>query len=133
MTLFEQTFWKQILSEFKDLQQKKNPAAKKPTHSRIFKHSTSKNQEMVAKRYERRAVGDGKFKYSGELNSKIEAIRGGDSTIKQLSDIDIKYILKNYSTKELPRDKPKRIFAGVVVFWDPLKRQYFIKADDRRD
>ena len=133
MTLFEQTFWKQLIHEFRDLQQKKNPKAKNPVHSRMAKHGTSKDQQMVASRYERRSVGGGKFKYSGELNDKIEAIRSGDSTIKPLSDIDIKYILKNYSTKELPKDKPKRIFAGVVVFWDPMKDQYFIKTDDRRD
>jgi hypothetical protein len=47
-----------------------------------------------------------------------------------LSDIDLQHILNNYSTKELPRDKPKRIFAGVVVFYDPMKDAYCIKCDE---
>ena len=130
MSRFEDTFWKQ-LNEFRDLQQKKADRVDNPWHRRIDKHTSSKNQKQVADRYEKRHVGGGKFKYSGELNDKIEAIRSGDSSIKPLSDIDIKYILKNYSTNELPKDQPKRIFAGVVVFWDPIKSQYFIKSDDK--
>ena len=115
MSRFEDTFWRQ-LNEFRDLQQKNADRVDNPWHRSIDKHTGSKNQKQVADRYEKRHVGGGKFKYSGELNDKIEAIRSGDSSIKPLSDIDIKYILKNYSTNELPKDQPKRNFAGVVVY-----------------
>ena len=121
----------EMLLEFTDLQQKKNDAPERPWHRRdSAKRMDAKNQHQVADRYKFRHTGGGKKSYSGELNSKIEAIRSGSSTQEVLSDIDIKYILKNYSTEELPKDKPKRIFAGVVVYWDPLKDSYIIKSDE---
>ena len=85
---------------------------------------------MVANRYKGRYTGENDFKYSGELNNKIESIRNGSSAYQVLSDIDIKHILDNYSTKELPKNKPKRIFAGVIVFWDNNKDTYILKRDE---
>lgn len=129
MARFEQTFWTQ-LNEFKDLQQQLRKAPESPWHRKVSRGPDAKHQNMVAKRYKGRYTGDGEFTYSGELNSKIESIRDGSSMIRVLSDIDLQHILKNYSTNELPRDEPKRIFAGVVVFYDPVKDCYCIKSDE---
>lgn len=129
MTSFENKFWTQ-LNEFKDFQQQKRKDPENPWHRRIAKGGDAKHQNMVAKRYKGRYTGDGEFTYSGELNSKIESIRDGSSTLRILSDIDLQHILKNYSTNELPKDKPKRIFSGVVVFFDPVKDSYCIKSDE---
>ena len=130
MAVFENIFW-EMLEEYTDFQQKKNPAPEKPWHRRAQKGPGAKNQSMWAKRYKGRYTGEDEFTYSGELNDKIEQVRSGASTYQILSDIDIKHILKNYSTKELPKDKPKRIFSGVVVFWDNDKDSYILKSDER--
>ena len=129
MQIFEKTFWR-LLDEYTDFQQQKNKAPESPWHRRPSKGPQAKRQVMVANRYKGRYTGEKEFKYSGELNSKIEAIRNGSSAYQVLSDIDVKHILDNYSTKELPKDKPKRIFAGVVVFWDNDKDTYIIKKDE---
>lgn len=129
MSNFERTFWRQ-LNEFKDFQQSKRRAPESPWHRKISKGGKADHQNMMANRYKGRYTGENEFTYSGELNSKIESIRDGSSSIRLLSDIDLQYILKNYSTKELPKDKPKRIFAGVVVFYDPMKDSYCIKSDE---
>lgn len=129
MVIFEKIF-RELLEEFTDLQQQRNKDPENPWHRRAQKAPVSRNQHAVADRYKGRYTGEGKFTYSGELNSKIESIRNGDSTYQVLSDIDVKHIMDNYSTKELPKDKPKRIFAGVVVFWDNNKDTYIIKRDE---
>jgi len=129
MSHYEDYFWSQI-NEFKDFQQQARPQAKKPWHRGVSKGDNSKHLNMVAKRYKGRYTGEDEFKYSGELNSKIESIRDGTNVMRILTDIDIQYILKNYSTNSLPKDKPKRIFAGVVVFYDPMKGSYCIKRDE---
>lgn len=130
MTLFEETFWKQ-LNEFIDLQQKKNPKAKKPWHQQVFKGGDAKGQQQVADRYKGRYTGDGEFTYSGEFNSKIESIRAGDASERVCSDTDIQHILKNYPIDELPKDKPKRLSnAGIVVYWNPMKDVYMMRADE---
>ena len=129
MTRYEQSFWTH-LNEFKDLQQKLRSAPESPWHRKVSKGLNAKSQNMVADRYKGRYTGDGEFTYSGELNSKIESIRDGSSLMRILSDMDLQHILNNYSTKELPKDKPKRIFAGVVVFYDPKQECYCIKSDE---
>lgn len=129
MPLYEQKFWS-LIREFQDLQQKMLPKPKSPWHRKDARGGDASNQHQVAKRYQGRYTGDGEFTYSGELNSKIELVRSGKSTQQILSDIDVKHILKNYSTKELPKDKPKRIFAGVVVYWDPIKDSYILASDE---
>ena len=108
MQIFEKAFW-QLLDEYTDFQQQKNKAPVKPWHRQGSKGSMAKRQVMVANRYKGRYTGEGEFKYSGELNNKIESIRNGSSVYQVLSDIDIKHILNNYSTKELPKDKPNTI------------------------
>ena len=100
------------------------------SHRKEARGGDANNQHQVAKRYQGRYTGEGEFTYSGELNSKIELVRSGKSTQQILSDIDVKHILKNYSTKELPKDKPKHIFAGVVVYWDPIKDAYILASDE---
>jgi hypothetical protein len=129
MTRFEHVFWTQ-LNEFKDFQQLKRAAPASPWHRKVSKGADAKHQNMVADRYKGRYTGEDEFTYSGELNSKIESIRDGSSKMRILSDIDLQYILNNYSTNELPKDKPKRIFAGVVVYFDPMKDSYCIKSDE---
>jgi hypothetical protein len=129
MTRFENIFWTQ-LCEFKDYQQQKRKAPESPWHRKVSKGAGAKHQNMVADRYKGRYTGEDEFTYSGELNDKIESIRGGSSMVRILSDIDIQHILNNYSTNELPKDKPKRIFAGVVVYFDPTKDAYCIKRDE---
>lgn len=129
MTLFEETFWRQ-LNEFIDFQQKKNPKAKKPWHQQVFKGGDAKGQQQVANRYKGRYTGDGEFTYSGELNSKIESIRNGSNVERVCSDADIDHILKNYPIDELSKDKPKRLSnTGIVVQWDPLKAVYMLRMD----
>jgi len=132
MSTFEKHFWK-LINEFTDLQQQKNKPAKMPWHREPIKLPTGKNSNHVADRYKGRYTGDGKFTYKGELNDKIESIRNGKSTYQVLSKIDVKHILDNYSTKELPKDKPKRIFAGVVVHWDPMKDSYILKKNTEKN
>lgn len=129
MSLYEQKFWS-LIREFQDLQQKKLPKPESPWHRKEARGGDANNQHQVAKRYQGRYTGEGEFTYSGELNSKIELVRSGKSTQQILSDIDVKHILKNYSTKELPKDKPKHIFAGVVVYWDPIKDAYILASDE---
>ena len=129
MSIFEKQFW-ELMNEFTDLQQQRNKPAESPWHRKPMKQPKSKNQHMVADRYKGRYTGDKEFTYQGELNDKIESIRNGKSTYQVLSKIDVKHILDNYSTKELPKDKPKRIFAGVVAFWDPMKDSYILKKAD---
>ena len=85
---------------------------------------------MEADRYKFRHTGGGKKQYSAELNQKIESIRNGQANFHVLSDVDMKYIYDNYSTNDVPKDKPKRIFPGVVVYWDHMKDTYVIKADE---
>lgn len=125
MTLFERRF-NQLL-EFRDFQQQKNDPAKSPWHRKEARGGDAMNQHQVADRYKGRYTGEGEFTYSGELNNKIEAIRNGKSDIQILSDIDVKYILKNYPIEELPRDKPKSLSnTGMVVNWDPVKGAYIL-------
>ena len=129
MSLYEQKFWS-LIREFQDFQQKKLPKPESPWHRKEARGGDAMNQHQVAKRYQGRYTGQGEFTYSGELNSKIESIRSGNSKQQVLSDVDIKHILKNYSTKDLPKDKPKRIFSGVIVYWDPIKDTYILASDE---
>lgn len=129
MSLYEQKFWS-LIREFQDFQQKKLPKPESPWHRKEARGGDAMNQHQVAKRYQGRYTGQGEFTYSGELNSKIESIRSGNSKQQVLSDVDVKHILKNYSTKEIPKDKPKRIFSGVIVYWDPIKDTYILASDE---
>lgn len=129
MSIYEHHFWG-LVNEFQDLQQQKRKQAKSPWHRKEARGMGAMNQHQVARRYQGRYTGDKQFTYSGELNSKIEAVRSGKSKMQVLSPADVKHILKNYSTETLPRDEPKRIFAGVVVYWDHLKDAYILKSDE---
>jgi len=128
MRLFYNAF-KRLLSERQDLQQQKNAAPQSPWHRKISRGGDAKNQNMEADRYKFRHTGGGKKQYSAELNQKIESIRNGQAKFHVLSDIDMKYIYDNYSTNDVPKDKPKQIFPGVVVYWDHMKDTYVIKAN----
>ena len=129
MSIFEHKFW-DLLHEFTDFQQKKNDPAKSPWHRKDSRGGTAMNQHQVADRYKGRYTGEHEFKYSGELNNKIELVRSGNSAMQVLSDLDMKYILNNYSTKEITKDKPKKIFDGVIVYWDPIKDSYILAKDE---
>ena len=129
MKLFRETVG-DLLREFKDLQQQKNQAPESPWHRKPDRGMDAKKQNQVADRYKFRLTGDGDRMYSAELNQKIESIRNGDAEYHVLSDVDMNYIYKNYSTNDIPKDKPKRIFAGVVVYWDNMKDAYVIKSDE---
>lgn len=118
------------MNEFQDYQQQKRDKAKSPWHRKEARGGAAMNQHQVAKRYQGRYTGDKQFTYSGELNSKIESIRSKNTSMQILSDVDIKHILKNYKIKELPKDKPKVLFSGVVVYWDPIKDSYILKRDE---
>lgn len=128
--LFESTFWS-CLNEFKN-QQGSDDSVKSPWHQKVARGGDAMNQHQVAMRYQGRCTGDD-FKFSQELNSKIEALRNGDCEQKICSDADLKYILQNYNLTELPKDKPKSIFSGVVVQWDPLKDVYMLMRDKRNE
>ena len=128
MRLF-QTAFNRLLSERQDLQQRKNADPVSPWHRKVSRGTDAKKQNMEADRYKFRHTGGGKKQYSAELNQKIESIRNGQANFHVLSDIDMKYIYDNYSTNDVPKDKPKRIFPGVVVYWDHMKDTYVIKAD----
>ena len=129
MTLFEQRFIR--LLEFRDLQQKKNKQANSPWHDKEARGPGAMNQHQVADRYKGRYTGEDEFKYSGELNNKIEMIRNGTSKLQVLSDLDCQHILKNYPIDELPRDKPKSLSnSGMVVNWDPLKGAYILTSNE---
>lgn len=129
MSIFEHKFW-DLLHEFTDFQQKKNDPARSPWHRKGARGGAAMNQHQVADRYKGRYTGEHEFKYSGELNNKIELVRSGNSAMQVLSDLDMKYILNNYSTKEIPKDKPKKIFDGVIVYWDPIKDSYILAKDE---
>lgn len=129
MTLFENFFVKHLL-EFQDLQQKKNDPAKQPWHQKISRGIGAMQQDGVADRYEKRLIGNGKARYKGELNTKIEAIRNGHSNQQILNDIDLKYIFQNYNVNEIPKDKPKSVMAGIVAQWDQMKGAFILKRDD---
>ena len=129
MSIFEHKFW-DLLHEFTDFQQKKNDPAKSPWHRKDSRGGTAMNQHQVADRYKGRYTGEHEFKYSGELNNKIELVRSGNSAMQVLSDLDMKYILNNYSTMEITKDKPKKIFDGVIVYWDPIKDSYILAKDE---
>lgn len=116
-----------LVLEFEDLQQQKRRKAKSPWHRKEARGGEAMNQHQVAKRYQGRYTGDKEFTYSGELNKKIESVRSRNSSMKVLSDVDIKHILKNYKIKELPKDKPKTLFSGVIVYWDPIKDSYILR------
>jgi hypothetical protein len=125
MSLFEKKFMR--LLEFDDLQQQSNGPAKSPWHRKAARGSGAANQHQVADRYKGRYTGEGDFKFSGELNRKIEMIRNGTSDLQVLSDVDCDHILKNYPISELPRDKPKSLSnSGMVVNWDPVKSVYIL-------
>lgn len=126
--LYEQKFWE--LLEFTDYQRKSGDKPTSPWHRKTTRGQTAKNQHQVARRYQGRYTGEDQFKYSGALNAKIELIRTGQETTRVLSDADVQYILNNYSTESLPKDKPKRIFAGVVVMWSPQHNSYVITRDE---
>ena len=126
---YEKKFWS-LIEEFIDYQRLSGDKPKSPWHRKTTRGQTAKNQHQVAKRYQGRYTGEGEFEYSGALNSKIESIRNGQETRRMLSDADVKYILNNYSTDSLPKDKPKRIFAGVVVLWSPKQNCYMIQRDE---
>lgn len=128
MSIYEHQFWS-VINEFRDLQQNKRPQAKSPWHRKDSRGMGAMNQHQVAKRYQGRYTGDKQFTRSGELNSKIELVRSGQAKMQVLSKADIRHILKSYSTKELPRDKPKRIFAGVIVYWDHKRGAYILRAN----
>lgn len=127
--LYEQKFWK-LVNEFTDYQRLSGDKPSSPWHRKVSRGAVAKNQHQVARRYQGRYTGDNQFKYSGALNSKIELIRTGKEQMRPLSDADVQYILKNYSTDSLPKDKPKRIFAGVVVMWSPNHNSYVLKRDE---
>ena len=129
MSIFEHKFW-DLLHEFTDFQQKKNDPARSPWHRKESRGGAAMNQHQVADRYKGRYTGEHEFKYSGELNNKIELVRSGNSAMQVLSDLDMKYILNNYSTKEITKDKPKKIFDGVIVYWDPIKDSYILAKDE---
>jgi hypothetical protein len=116
-----------MILEFQDYQQRKRDGAKSPWHRKASRGGEAMNQHQVAKRYQGRHTGGGEFMYAGELNHKIEALRNGTSKMKMLSDVDIKHIMKNYKIKELPKDKPKTLFSGVDIVWDPIKDCYILK------
>lgn len=126
---FEKKFWS-LIEEFVDYQRLSGDKPESPWHRKVSRSQTANNQHQVAKRYQGRYTGDDIFKYGGALNSKIESIRNGQETQRVLSDADVKYILSNYSTESIPKDKPKRIFAGVVVMWSPSHDSYIIKRDE---
>ena len=126
---FEKKFWS-LIEEFIDYQRLSGERPVSPWHRKVSRGQTASNQHQVAKRYQGRYTGEGSFKYGVALNSKIESIRNGQETQRVLSDADVKYILNNYSTDSIPNDKPKRIFAGVVVMWSPSHESYIIKRDE---
>lgn len=129
MTLYEQTFWRQ-LDEISSLQHK-GPDSKNAFHDRPFVTPTRKNQHHMAKQYQQR-VNDGKVISRGELNAKIELVRNSDSQIEEiLSPSDCDYILNNYNLDELPSDAehPKNLFDGVKIWWVPNKNSYVLRND----
>ena len=128
MKLFQAAFIR-LISERQDLQQKKNAAPESPWHRKVARGTDAKKQNMEADRYKFRHTGGGERQYSAELNQKIESIRNGQANFQVLSDVDMQYIYDNYSTNDVPKDKPKKIFPGVVVYWDHMKDTYVIKAD----
>ena len=125
--LYEKLFTNHLMCEFKDFQQQKRRAAEEPWHRKTNKGPMAKNQHQVADRYMGRYTGDGEFKFSGELNSKIESIRDGSNQLRVLSPADIQYIKMNYPTG-LSRDKPRQLSnSGMIVYWDNVKREWFIR------
>ena len=136
MTLFENAFIKQLV-EFTDLQQQKNKAPEQPWHRAPMPGMNDTHPNIVADRYKKRLQGrdaDGNKKqprFSGELNTKIEAIRNGTSDIQILTKPDLKYIFANYNVNEIPKDQPKTLFDGVVASWDMLKNSFVLKRDER--
>ena len=129
MPIYEQKFW-DLLNEFEDLQQQKRDKAKSPWHKKPSRGGDAMNQHQVAMRYQGRYTGDKEFTRSGELNSKIESIRSRNTSMQILSDVDLKHIMNNYKIKELPKDKPKVLFSGVIIYWDPVKDKYILKRDE---
>lgn len=127
MRSFEQLFQFHLLGEFKDFQQQKRSKAKEPWHRKIMKGLDADHQNQVAKRYKGRYTGEGEFKYSGELNSKIESIRDDSNTVRVLTKADLNYINKNYPVK-LSHDKPAHLSnTNMLVYFDKLKRQWFLR------
>ena len=129
MTLYEQTFWRQI-DEISSLQHS-GPDAKNAFHDRIAVNPDRKNQHQMAKQYQQR-VNDGQVITRGELNAKIELVRNSDSHIEEiLSPGDCDYILKNYPIDSLPQDEqhPKNLFDGVKIWWLPNKNSYVLRND----
>lgn len=125
MSVYESRF--NLLLEFEDLQQQKRKKPVSPWHRKDARGGDAMSQHQVAKRYQGRYTGDKEFTYRGELNDKIESVRSGNSSMKILSDVDVKHILNNYKIKELPKDKPKTLFKGVVIYWDRVKDRYILK------
>lgn len=115
MTLYEQSFWRQ-LDEFKSLQHN-GPDAEHARHDRISVNPTNKNQHQVAGQYQYR-LNNGERVERGELNSKIEAIRNNQTDTKILSPADVDYIKKEYQI-DLTDRKPKELGnSGMVVYID---------------
>ena len=134
MAIFEQFFNR--LVEYTDLQQKKNKAPEQPWHRAPMPGMNDTHANVVAKRYKQREQGvdsDGNKKrprFSGELNTKIEAIRNGTSNMQILTKPDLKYIFTNYNLNDIPKDKPKSLFDGVVAAWDEMKGVFVLKRDE---
>lgn len=129
MTLYEQSFWKQI-DEISSLQHGGRDA-KNAFHDRPFVTPTRSNQHQMAKQYQQRVNGD-QVVTRGELNSKIELVRNSTGDAEEiLSTSDCDYILKNYSIGELPQDEahPKNLFDGVKIWWSPNKNSYILKNE----
>jgi len=115
MTLYEQSFWRQ-LDEFSSLQHN-GPDARNAKHDRVSVNPTNKNQHQVAGQYQYR-LKNGERVERGELNSKIEAIRSNQANTKILSPMDIQYIKKEYQI-DLTDDEPKELGnSGMVVHVD---------------
>ena len=132
MALFEERF-NLLLNEFQELQSGKADKAKQPWHRAPMPGMNDTHSNIIAKRYKQREQGtdkDGNRKrprYSGELNSKIEAIRNGTSNLQVLSKPDLKYIFDNYNLNDIPKDKPKSLFDGVIAVWDEMKDCFVLK------
>lgn len=127
MTLFEKMFTEHLICEFKDFQRSTGPRPESPWHRKEARGPAAMNQHQVADRYKGRYVGPGDFKYSGELNSKIESVRDGSNSLRVLSAADLKHIKDSYPT-DLSKDKPRGLGnSGMIVFWDKLKGEWFIK------